>query len=390
MGDHHGRLAVARDGVAQEREDLRARRRVEVAGRLVGEHDGGPGDERACDRDALLLATRELCGAVPEAVSEADRGDQLPAPGRIRPLACDRQRQEDVLLRREHREQVEELEDEADVAAPELRQPGVAERAEGRAVDPHLTRGRPVQTREKVHERRLAGARGPHDGRELALGHRHGDATQGVDRGVALAVAPAEVTGGYAYGGMARGMQGFGERGGVHVSARSQRAPASSSGERRDPRSSHGPIRARRSGRGGSSRGMSAVGGEADAGPGAPPYGWPMRLRRHAFDALVLAVAAASQVEILVAHARRTDRGRRGGSTARDRAAAVPAPLPVRGPGGRVRRGRRRLARLPRRRDRGGDVRDARPGPRLLGRRRRSARASRRSRAQRSAWRPSR
>ena len=46
---------------------------------------------------------------------------------------------------------------------------------------------------------------------------------------------------------------------------------------------------------------MSAFGGEADAGPGAPPYGWPMRLRRHAFDALVLAVAAASQVEILVA-----------------------------------------------------------------------------------------
>jgi signal transduction histidine kinase len=46
---------------------------------------------------------------------------------------------------------------------------------------------------------------------------------------------------------------------------------------------------------------LSAVGGEADAGPGAPPYGWPMRLRRHAFDALVFAVAAASQVEILVA-----------------------------------------------------------------------------------------
>jgi signal transduction histidine kinase len=45
---------------------------------------------------------------------------------------------------------------------------------------------------------------------------------------------------------------------------------------------------------------MSAFGGEADAAPGAPPYGWPMRLRRHAFDALVLAVAAASQVEILV------------------------------------------------------------------------------------------
>ena len=34
--------------------------RVEVAGRLVGEDDGRPRDERARDRDALLLAAREL------------------------------------------------------------------------------------------------------------------------------------------------------------------------------------------------------------------------------------------------------------------------------------------------------------------------------------------
>ena len=46
---------------------------------------------------------------------------------RIGLLAGDRERQQDVLLGREHRQQVEELEDEADVLAAELRQVGVAQ-----------------------------------------------------------------------------------------------------------------------------------------------------------------------------------------------------------------------------------------------------------------------
>ena len=80
VGDHHGRLAVARDGLAQEREDLGARAGVEVAGRLVGEHHRRLRDERPGDRDALLLPARELGGAVREPVGEADRGRQLLEP----------------------------------------------------------------------------------------------------------------------------------------------------------------------------------------------------------------------------------------------------------------------------------------------------------------------
>ncbi len=67
VGDHHDRLAVGCAHVAQQREDLGARLRVEVAGRLVGEDDGRPRDQRAGDRDALLLATGELGGPVAEA-----------------------------------------------------------------------------------------------------------------------------------------------------------------------------------------------------------------------------------------------------------------------------------------------------------------------------------
>ena len=71
--DHHDRLAELVDRVAQQLEDLAARRGVEVAGRLVGEDDRRPRDERAGDRDALLLAAGELGRSVRAAVGEADR-----------------------------------------------------------------------------------------------------------------------------------------------------------------------------------------------------------------------------------------------------------------------------------------------------------------------------
>ena len=60
VGHHHDRLAVVVARAPEQREDLGARARVEVARRLVGEDDRRPRDERARDRDALLLAAREL------------------------------------------------------------------------------------------------------------------------------------------------------------------------------------------------------------------------------------------------------------------------------------------------------------------------------------------
>jgi len=54
--DHHRRLTERVDRVAQQGEDLAAGARVQVAGRLVGEHHARTRDERAGDGDALLLA----------------------------------------------------------------------------------------------------------------------------------------------------------------------------------------------------------------------------------------------------------------------------------------------------------------------------------------------
>ena len=121
---------VVLHGLAEELEDLAAGLRVEVAGRLVGEDDGRLRDQRARDRDALLLAAGELGGPVLPPVLQPDRLDQLLEPRSVGLLAGDRQREDDVLLGGEHRQQVEELEDEADVLAPELRQVAVAERGD--------------------------------------------------------------------------------------------------------------------------------------------------------------------------------------------------------------------------------------------------------------------
>src|SRR3954464_11232890 len=64
--DHHDRLPELGHGALHELEDLGARTGVEVSGGLVGEDDLGLTGQRACDRDALLLATGEPRRAVRE------------------------------------------------------------------------------------------------------------------------------------------------------------------------------------------------------------------------------------------------------------------------------------------------------------------------------------
>ena len=101
------------------------RRRVEVAGRLVGEDQPGAAGERAGDRDALLLAAGELRRQMVEARREADAADLLldaPLPLRCAEAAV-AQRHVDVVEHVEVGDQVEALEDEADllVADPRLR-----------------------------------------------------------------------------------------------------------------------------------------------------------------------------------------------------------------------------------------------------------------------------
>ena len=83
MGDHRDALTVFVTRRGEERQHLRAGTGAEVARRLVGKYQVGPGAERTGDRHTLLLAARELVGAVLQPVAQAQRFDQLVDPGRL-------------------------------------------------------------------------------------------------------------------------------------------------------------------------------------------------------------------------------------------------------------------------------------------------------------------
>jgi hypothetical protein len=154
--------------VLQEAEQLRTGARVECSGGLVREDDLRPAGEGAGGGDALLLAAGQLRRPVTEPIREADRLDDRAHPERVGLAAGDPHGELDVLGCREGREQVERLEDEADLVAPQQRQPLVVERRDLRVADVDLAACRPVEAGEHVQQRRLPGARRPHDGGELA------------------------------------------------------------------------------------------------------------------------------------------------------------------------------------------------------------------------------
>ena len=89
------------------------------------------------------------------------------------------QRQADVFEARQGRQQVEELEDEADLVAPHARQLIVGQAGERFAVDADLAGGRAVEAADQIEQRRLAGAGRADDRDHLAA--RDGEA-DGVER----------------------------------------------------------------------------------------------------------------------------------------------------------------------------------------------------------------
>ena len=109
--------------------------------------------------------------------------------------AGDRERQHQVLLGGQDRQQVEELEDEAELVAAQLGQLAVVEGGDLDPVELDRAAGRLVEAGEDVHQRRLARAGGPHDRGEAIALEAGADPGQRVDRRVALAVATGEVGG---------------------------------------------------------------------------------------------------------------------------------------------------------------------------------------------------
>ena len=117
------------------------------------------------------------------AVGEADdfqRNVHVLAPLRFR-QPREQQRQLHVALGGQHGQEVIELEDEADVLRAPARQRRPAHAADVHAADLDRSLGGRVQPADQIQERRLAGARRPHQRQELAFGHIEIHAFQHLD-----------------------------------------------------------------------------------------------------------------------------------------------------------------------------------------------------------------
>ena len=181
VGRHQDRRLGLVVDLEEELHDLPAGGRVEVAGRLVGDDQSRLVNERAGDRDALLLATGELTGVLLELAGEAHGLQRLGAPAADLPagLAQHSQREGDVLVDGQPRKELEVLEDEADLA-PVVRQVPPLHPAQLLAVDEDLAAGWLLLPDQEPDEARLAGTRRADQEEEVTFRHREGDVPEGL------------------------------------------------------------------------------------------------------------------------------------------------------------------------------------------------------------------
>ena len=146
--DHQRRLRRAIQ-LEQQLDDALAGHRVEIAGRLVREQHGRPRHERACNGDTLLLAARQLSRIVLAARREIDLREHFGRrAARIR-QAGQLQRQHHVLDRRQRRDQVKALKDEADMPRAHGCTAVLVERRQLGAVEPDPPGARLVEPGEQ-------------------------------------------------------------------------------------------------------------------------------------------------------------------------------------------------------------------------------------------------
>ena len=190
MRDHQDGDAALAVHAGQQFHDLVAALRIEIAGRLVGEQHFRIGHDGARNGDALLLPAGKFGRGVMRPVFQPDRPQRFARQRmahRSR-FAAIQQRQFDVLLRGGARQQVESLEHEAEMIAPQQRALVARQAFHVRTVEQVRARGRRVETAENVHRGGFAGTAGAHDGDELALANGQIDPAQSLERGLSVTV----------------------------------------------------------------------------------------------------------------------------------------------------------------------------------------------------------
>jgi hypothetical protein len=143
---------------------------VERAGRFVSEQERGLIGECTSDRESLSFTTRQRRGERHRLVEQTQQIEKVTRPT----LCCtpsrsaDERSERDVLERGHPVDQVEELEDDPDVAAPQSREVVLTRICEVRARHLDLAVVRHVEAGDDVEQGRLARPRRTHQRDELA------------------------------------------------------------------------------------------------------------------------------------------------------------------------------------------------------------------------------
>ena len=160
---------------------------VEVGGGLVGEDDGGLGDEGPGDGHALALAAGEVVGLLFDLLLQAHFLDHALGPvpdllfGELF-LLHDEEGELDVFPRREHRNEVEGLKDEPDGVQAKVGELPVGHGGDVPAVDIDRALGGVIDAADDVEERGFAAPRRPDNGDEIALFDGEVDSAHRVNR----------------------------------------------------------------------------------------------------------------------------------------------------------------------------------------------------------------
>ena len=184
--DHDGHPELVQ--LFEEPQDGLPGRLIEVAGRLVGEHDGRAADQGPGDRHALALAARELVGAGVGSLVEADQVEGVEGPGPPFDLgdAGVEEAVGHVVQARSGARPGRTAGTRSRSASPAARP---ARRSESRSTSRPVIRTRaragPVQGAHQVQQGGLARPRRSHDAHQLAPGDGEGHVPQGGHRRLA-------------------------------------------------------------------------------------------------------------------------------------------------------------------------------------------------------------
>lgn len=167
-------------------------RGVEVAGRLVCKEQLRAMNERARDGGPLHLAAAELVHAVVGAIGEMDQIEQLIGfclhfPER---RALEQQGEADVLPHGHGRQEIEELEDDPELALAVERKFALPCLVQGEIADKDFSLGGPIEAAEEVQEGALAAAAWAGDRQEVVARNLQRYA---IERGAGVRIEPGDL-----------------------------------------------------------------------------------------------------------------------------------------------------------------------------------------------------